>query len=251
MILPGLVSITFRKLKAEKIVSLTAEAGLTGIEWGGDIHVPHGDIKTAKTVKQMTLDAGLKVAAYGSYYRFDDQLVFEDVLETALALGAPLIRIWAGHKGSAHILENERAQIVRKSYEIAHMADEVGVKVAYEYHGNTLTDTLESTVSLLEEVNHPNIYSYWQPLTNHSLKQRLNGIKNIGKWLTNIHVYHWDESSRRLPLAAGEHLWTQYMELIHRLPEQRYAMIEFVRSDDPDQFLKDAEYLCELLAGFN
>ncbi len=251
MMLPGLVSITFRKLKAENIVSLTAKAGLTGIEWGGDVHVPHGDVETARIVKQMTLDAGLKVAAYGSYYRFDDKLVFEDVLETALALGAPVIRIWAGHKGSAHVLENERAQIVRKSQYIAHMADKVGIKVAYEYHGNTLTDTVDSTVSLLKEVNHPNIYCYWQPLTGHSLDQRLNGIKSVSRWLTNIHVYYWDESGTRLPLADGDLFWTRYMELIRGLPDQRYAMIEFVQRNDPEQLLKDAEYLHQLLARFD
>jgi len=68
MIFPGLVSITFRKLSPEQIIELVRKAGLSGIEWGGDIHVPHGDIARAKEVKSMTKEAGLRVAVYGSYY---------------------------------------------------------------------------------------------------------------------------------------------------------------------------------------
>ena len=48
MIHTGLVSVTFRKLEPAEIVDLVKQAGLQGIEWGGDIHVPHGDIQRAK-----------------------------------------------------------------------------------------------------------------------------------------------------------------------------------------------------------
>ena len=35
MLIPGLVSITFRPLSPREIVDLVAEAGLKAIEWGG------------------------------------------------------------------------------------------------------------------------------------------------------------------------------------------------------------------------
>ena len=69
MIRGGLVSITFRKLNSREIVDLMTRTNLVGIEWGGDVHVPHGEIALARDVAQMTRDAGLLVAAYGSYYR--------------------------------------------------------------------------------------------------------------------------------------------------------------------------------------
>src|SRR5215212_11999351 len=101
MLTSGLVSVTFRPLAPREIVQLAAAAGLRGIEWGGDIHVPHGDLQAARAVRQITADAGLQVLAYGSYFRFQPAAAFEPVLETALALGAPLIRIWAGSQPSA------------------------------------------------------------------------------------------------------------------------------------------------------
>ncbi len=42
----GLVSVTFRQLSPEEIVRVAREAGLTVIEWGGDVHVPPGDSTT-------------------------------------------------------------------------------------------------------------------------------------------------------------------------------------------------------------
>src|SRR5690554_2417803 len=101
----GLVSITFRQLSPREIVSLVKKSGLEGIEWGGDVHVPHGNLSVARDVAIMTEEEGLSVAAYGSYYRVgcegqDDVPNFEEVLETALELKAPLIRVWAGNKGS-------------------------------------------------------------------------------------------------------------------------------------------------------
>jgi len=95
----GLVSVTFRKLTPEHIVDLVAEAGLTGIEWGGDIHVPHGDLTAASRVRSFTEQAGLRTSAYGSYYRVGqnepDENSFDRVLETAQALDAPTIRVWS------------------------------------------------------------------------------------------------------------------------------------------------------------
>ena len=68
-LVPGLVSVSFRQLPAEEIVRLCAECGLEAVEWGGDIHVPHGDCATAEKVSGLTEAAGLRTAAYGSYYR--------------------------------------------------------------------------------------------------------------------------------------------------------------------------------------
>lgn len=69
MLKTGLVSITFRNLKVEEIIDLVVKAGLDAIEWGGDIHVPHGDIKKACKVARLMKKADLEMAAYGSYYR--------------------------------------------------------------------------------------------------------------------------------------------------------------------------------------
>ena len=41
-IAPGLCSITLRSLRADAVLALAVHAGIEGIEWGADGHVPPG-----------------------------------------------------------------------------------------------------------------------------------------------------------------------------------------------------------------
>ena len=238
MIHPGLVSITFRKLTPRQIVEATAAAGLEGIEWGGDIHVLHGDLTRASEVRRLTLDAGLTVPAYGSYYRAgvseDENLPFARVLDTARALGAPVIRVWAGRQGSAQTQAADRAGVAGDCRRIAGLAAEAGIVVASEYHGGTLTDTDASAVALLEEVNHPNFRTYWQPRNGALADDVIGGLQRVLPRLAHLHVFHWwpDPGNRR-PLAEGANRWLRYLELAATVPGDRFAMLEFVANDDP------------------
>lgn len=249
MLKPGLVSITFRKLTVDEVLALAVKAKLQGIEWGGDIHVPHGDVEVAELVNKKTQATGIEIVAYGSYYRFQEHdLPFEAVLASAKALNAPLIRVWAGTKGSDETSPAERLYIIHKAREIGERAAEAGIKIAFEYHGHTLTDSVTSTLNLLTTINHPNVFCYWQPLSSHSLHDQVKGLTLVKPWLTHLHVYYWDQQSKKYPLADGQHVWIRYLKLIKDLPEIRYAMLEFVKDNQEDQFLQDAKTLHTWLA---
>ena len=249
MIRTGLVSITFRQLAPREIVDLVARAALEGIEWGGDVHVPHGEIGLAGTVGRMTREAGLAVAAYGSYYRAGEgREAFEPVLETAVALGAPLIRVWAGHRASADADDAFRAAVVEDSRHIADLAAGAGVRIAYEYHARSLTDTRDSAVALLRAVAHENVGCTWQPPRGLTTTECLDGLGAITPWLTNVHVFSWHpETGERLALAAGEARWVQYLQHIAAVAGDRWALLEFVRDNDPENFPADVETLEEWL----
>lgn len=250
MVKPGLASVTFRQLSVEEITALAAESGLIGIEWGGDVHVPHGEVSRAHMVKRITLDAGLEVASYGSYYRCNDNVPFSDVLKTAAALEAPVIRVWAGTKGSREVSTDERVGVVENARKIADLAAAEGIKIAFEYHSNTLTDTPASVLQLLEELDHDNVYTYWQPLPTLTVEERVLGLKQIKAHLYNLHVFAWTDQSKRLKLAAGEALWKQYFAVLQGLPGEHYALIEFVKHDAPEQLRADAKVLHQWLAGY-
>jgi sugar phosphate isomerase/epimerase len=248
MIHPGLVSITFRKLSPAEIIALVRKAGLVGIEWGGDIHVPHGDVGRAREVRAMTQEAGLRVAAYGSYYRagFSETngLPFKQVLDSAVELGAPTIRVWPGNKGSAELGAEGRRVVVEDLRRIAGLAAQVGVSISTEFHGGTLTDTNDSAGRLLEEVDHPNLFTCWQPHNGEATDECVAGLRAVAPRLSNVHVFHWwPTSAERHPLAEGEARWAEFWREIGPLAGERFAMLEFVPGDTEEAFLRDAATL--------
>jgi sugar phosphate isomerase/epimerase len=166
-------------------------------------------------------------------------------------LGAPIVRVWAGRKGSADADAAYRDRVVEDSRRIADLAEDAGLLVAYEFHGNTLTDTNESAIELLQQVAHTSVVSYWQPMQTASLPPgegeayRLAGLRSILPWLAHVHVFHWAGGRGRRPLAEGKALWRERVQLVRRTGRDHYALIEFVRNDEPEAFLDDAAALKE------
>ncbi len=252
----GICSVTFRPFSIEELVALTAKAGLDAVEWGGDVHVPHGDLEAARRARRVTLDAGLEVSSYGSYFSPLDAdgapEAFEPVLESALALGSDTIRIWAGKFGSESAPADYRSRLVDQTCRVAAIAEQQGVKLAFEFHVRTLMDTNESAVQLLEEINLPNVCSYWQPpYWREDFDYRLQGLEQLGDRCSNLHVFQWDfdgsgeksweDSVTRLPLSAGADEWSRYLSAVPH--GDCYALLEFIRNDSIEQFLQDAAEL--------
>jgi 3-dehydroshikimate dehydratase len=234
-VVPGLVSVTFRQLTPAEVIDLATAHGMAAIEWGGDVHVPTGDLTAAREVAGRCADAGITVEAYGSYYRAAGD--FGPVLETALALGAPRIRVWAGQRGSAE--ETDRAGVVDDLRRVAELAAGEGVEVAVEYHADTLTDTLPSALDLFAQA--PALKPYWQPPVGSTTADALAAVPALAP--VAAHVFSWDDTGGRLPLAARADLWLPVLEELAALPGTRHALLEFVRDDDPAAFAEDAAVL--------
>ncbi len=248
MIKSGLVSISFRKLTVAEVVNLVSEAGLSHIEWGGDVHVPHGDLAIATQVRKLMESHKLHTAAYGSYYRAGaaDQPDFNAVAETASILGAPTIRVWAGNLGSAECSAEQRAAIIRDLRRITAIAAGHGISISTEFHGGTITDTNESTTAMLNEIQSDNFRTYWQPAVNRSVEYRLAGLQEVLPRLTNVHVFQWKYENGvnvRLPLAEGAADWKIYLDTVKSTGREHIAMLEFVRDDSVEQFKEDAATL--------
>ncbi len=250
---PGLVSITFRSLSPEEVIKLVLQGGLKTIEWGGDVHVPPGNTNIARDVGRLTREAGLGVSAYGSYYRLGQgekaPVPFEAVLESAVGLNAPTIRVWAGSKSSAKCSPEEVKAVIDDALCVADMAAKSSITISLEYHDDTLMDTRASVRGLLKELEHPNIEFLWQPSHGESVEDCTGRLLEVLPRLRNVHVFHWWPTfATRHPLAEGEARWRAYIDIIRTAARPVDLLLEFVVGDSPQQFLKDAATLRQLLA---
>ena len=239
MLLTGVASVSFRGNSAEEIICAAKNAGLQGIEWGGDDHVHAGDVARAHEVRRMTEDAGLRVTSYGTYYYLgendDPAAAFGAVLACAEALGVTIVRIWGGKKGSAELSENEFSALVDEAQLLCDLAAEKGMTVSLECHNNSVTDEYKAELRFLETVNRANMTTYWQPNQDHSEAYNLDSITALAKYITNLHVFQIrrepDGSITSFPLEEGIDVWRRYLSLALRVASPCAALIEFVYDD--------------------
>ncbi|MFF2841546.1 sugar phosphate isomerase/epimerase family protein [Paenarthrobacter sp. NPDC057981] len=244
---PGICSVTLRSHGIEDVVRISAEAGLAGIEWGTDVHV--SDIGSAAQAKVATESAGLTVLSLGSYYRCGTFGDFDRPLDLAAALGAPRIRVWAGGLGSAEASPDAWESVVKDSQRIADLAAGRGIAVAFEYHGNTLTDSPVTTLQLLNRVNHPNVGTYWQPAVGLSDQQALDSLHEVLPHVVGVHCFSWGPAGERFPLRNRAGLWQTVADVLRGNGKDLDIMLEFVQDDLPENVLSDAVFLHALTLG--
>jgi len=248
MFIPGIVSATFRNLKSDEIIALAIENGLGAVEWSENWHIKEGDTAEAERLARLCRTSGLKIAALGSYYRLGYGMDFSTRLSVAEALGAPVIRIWAGEKPSDEVGPDERSVLADEARTIAAESEKRGIITALEWHKNTLTDTNESAFEFLKMTGSENLRCLWQPTMALTHEEKMAGLKGLGSRLVHLHVYYWDKTGRR-PLAEGLSQWRQYLTAADK-SKDRYALLEFVKDDSLQQFREDVKSLLDLLHEF-
>jgi sugar phosphate isomerase/epimerase len=254
VIAPGLCSVTFRSSTVDEVVRLAAGAGLLGIEWGGDVHVPPGDMDAAERARVAAEAADLECASYGSYCFADANATgsaVEPVLDVAAELGAPNVRVWAPF--GAEPGSTPRAEVVDALGRITAAAAERELEVSLEFHGGTATATVAGALGLVDAVGARNLWTYWQPpyweVGERTAEDDARDVATVGRRLSHLHVYEWSGPEQRRPLAEGTARWRAVLDAAaaRPWPHARFALLEFVRDDDPDAFREDAEVLLRLL----
>lgn len=243
----GLTSVTFRQKSVEEVIALAAKAGLSGIEWGGDVHVPPGDPAAAAETARKTREAGLSVLSYGSYYRGLEGEDFRPILASAKALGAPVIRVWAGQKTYEESAPEEFAALAARFRAAAEMAAAEGIRAAFEYHRGTATQTIGGALALLRAADSKNLGCYWQPNPDISHAEQLAEIDALLPYLENIHVFCWTGKNERHLLSEGADRWRDYLAHIEKSGRSHSFILEFVLNDSDEAFFADAETLKALL----
>lgn len=244
----GLTSVTFRDKSVSEIIALAKEAGLSEIEWGADLHVKAGDVEGAKLVKRRCDEAAIRLPSYGSYYKGTAIADFIPILQSALILKTPLIRIWAGRIPPETITESEFSTLVEHLQDACDRALEEGITLALEYHRKSMTQSRQGALRLLKAVNRINLKTYWQPNPEVSFEEHLEEIKALAPYLVSFHVFNWDQDNTRYGLSENQGLkrWRAYLAQARLLGLTPNALLEFVKDDSSDAFRQDAQSLIQL-----
>lgn len=239
----GLVSISFRSISVEEIARAAKNAGLEAVEWGGDVHVPHGDTDAARNAAEICKKYGLSVPHYGSYYKigYSDPAMFEGVLECARILGAPIIRVWAGLGIHPETLpKSDYDRMVADARRICDMAEDI--IIATECHNGTLTEQYEYALKFFEDVDRPNLKTLWQPNQNHGFEYDLIAANALLPYIVGVHVFNWTgKKPDKYPLDENREKWQAYMEIL-KAKELNY-MLEFMPDDRIETLPREAQAL--------
>lgn len=246
----GFTTITFRHMSIDELIQLAKETNLTGIEWGGDVHVPPDSSREfVCEVKQKCTQAGLDVLSYGSYYRGLTDQEFIPILNTASILGAPIIRIWAGNKSPDLMDDAYFIELVANIQTACDLALKKGIKIALEYHDKTMTETKEAALKLIQAVNRENLFTYWQPNPNTSFEEHIAEIDLLMPWICTYHIFAWemhDDVRHHYLLDKHSDIWKKYLLRI-ALKKEVNLILEHSKDEDRDNFVADTKTLHKLV----
>jgi 3-dehydroshikimate dehydratase len=257
MAISGLCSITFRALTVDEVITAASCAGLAAIEWGGDGHVPPGDVELAGAVARRCDDAGLAVVSYGSYLLAGgvDLAPIDAVLDSAEALGVETVRVWTPFGVTPDSETGARVAVADALREICARAAARALVIGLEFHPGTITHTAASTNALFDEVGTPNLWTYWQPESGPVDDARcLAELGAVLPRLAHLHAFSWGARGigERLPLAARAEMWQAALTMAAGAtawPTERVAYLEYVADDSVESLRRDAAVLNAWLGG--
>lgn len=240
----GLVSVSFRSLSVEEIIAATKLTNLKHIEWGSDIHAPHSDLQNLRHIADLCEQNGIN-RSYGTYFRFGRDSLEEllPYIQAAKILNAKILRVWCGTKSSNEYTVYELPQLYKDCKAAARLAEEAGVTLGLECHNWTLTDTKESALALMKEVNSPAFKMFWQPNQFKSVQENLEYAKLLAPYVICIHAFNW-EGDNKYPLAFAKETWVNYLrQFSSNLP----VLLEFMPDDKIETLSEESKTLQNIL----
>ncbi|AUM63803.1 sugar phosphate isomerase/epimerase [Brevibacillus laterosporus] len=196
----SLCTISFRHqlISFADMVDFARRHDFDGIElWG--IHAQHlydGDREKAEEQLRILTNHDMQVSMLSDYLDISSHQPFSKTLDKgkrlislAKWLGVNRIRTFAGQKASAEVSASERTLYVKYLRELCELCGENGMELLLETHPNTLTDNLASTLTLLEEINHPAVainldfLHIWE-----SGADPIDSFENLQPWVRHYHL---------------------------------------------------------------
>ena len=251
----GLVSISFRPEKAETLIDECRKHRLEAIEWGSDVHVPFGNVAEAERIKKATSEAGILMPEYGAYIELgiSPQEDMEKTCLSALALGTPVVRIWAYNSQRNCVSDDEYEKAVSDARRLCDAFPQL--RFCLECHINSLTQDYRDALQLIEDVERDNFAMFWQPNQLYSHDYNKRALRALLPCVYAVHVFSWemvDGQLEQYPLVKKEKQWLEYLDILKDSPRETLPlMIEFVYDNRLQTLGPTADTLNGWIAKYN
>ncbi|OQR56110.1 sugar phosphate isomerase/epimerase [Bacillus sp. CDB3] len=249
----SLCTISFRHqlISFTDIVQFAYENGFKGIElWG--THAQNLYIQERETTEReidCLKDKNLEVTMISDYLDISLSADFQKTMEKCEQLvtlanwfNTNKIRTFAGQKGSEDFSGQERVEYVKRIRMICDQFAQHNMYVLLETHPNTLTDTLPSTVKLLEEVNHPylkinlDFLHIWE-----SGADPIDSFQRLKPWIQHYHFKN---------ISSAEYLHVFEPNNVYAAAGSRIGMVPLfegiVNYDEIIREVRDTEHFASL-----
>lgn len=244
----GLVSISFRQHTPEQIIEAVANAGLSCIEWGSDIHAPCTNREQLIRIAELQGQYGIECSSYGTYFRLgvDPTDELPQYIKAAKLLGTDVLRLWCGNKNLSECTESEKEALLDACEKAERIAREQGVVLCMECHHGTLTENPADTVMLMERISSPHFRMYWQPFQWCEPEQNIEYASKICKYTEHIHVFNWKSFEERYPLGDAHEVWQKYLSCFDG---PRTLLLEYLPHDRIEDLPREALALKSISQG--
>lgn len=140
----------------------------------------------------------------------------ERIMDYTALLGAKVAKVFAGRVPSAQADEACRARSIEGLRTLAEQAARHGMEMTAETHGNTLADTTESTLQLLDELSDISSFGIcYQPYTFKDTRTALAEYDAVAHAVRHVHLQNRnDDGNCRLPDG-----WLDYRRLLTHIKQ--------------------------------
>ena len=233
----GLCTIAYQEQPLDEALDRAAAMEFDGVElWGKPPHLPvtAGEAE-GRAIEDAIRERGLEAAVFGSYLRGIEEpfaASADALLAVARGLGAPLVRVWAADRGSDRADDALYALTARNLTALCRRGADLGLRFVLERHSNTLADTLDSTLRLLEMAAAPNLGVNYQILGGADTATAVAEIQRLGGRIWNVHAQNHrreEDVSSACDICSGEIDYEQVVAALHAIGYDGYLELEFIR----------------------
>ncbi len=262
----ALCTIAFREKLLEDALDAAAELGFQAVElWGREPHVgDEYDYNRVRLARKLCQERGLEIVALGSYVRFaptkrssGKKVDIKQTLLAARTLRAPIVRVWASDIGSDQADDQLWRAAISEARQAAEQAAKLGLTLAIEMHDDTLADTADSALRIIEEVGSEALRLNYQPSAREGMEDPVERLEKVLPYVVHVHAQNFAKLAKRdgspparAPLGMGLIDYEQIVSLLLANGYNGAIAVEFAHVEGEGKkaaLRNDLQFLTELL----